>query len=179
MMQPARTAWVLWRFIVNCLRYEPGRRVKVAGRYLRAVDFFAFHWTSFIQFHPYCGCAPESVKRRPLGREMLQITTPRFMQRSIFVTCDGSWTTIKSFEHEKPPRVRLCSCAPLVYLRAASAHPNRAESDWFSQCYRGRSLYQCLSAETPRMASDGVPAALHANIKSEAEVKSMAGSTVE
>jgi hypothetical protein len=36
MMQPARTAWVLWRFIINSLRYEPGRRVKVAGRYRRA-----------------------------------------------------------------------------------------------------------------------------------------------
>src|SRR5580700_4260208 len=31
MMQPARTAWILWRFIINSLRYEPGRCAKVAG----------------------------------------------------------------------------------------------------------------------------------------------------
>src|SRR5580700_9348537 len=30
-MQPARTAWILWRFIINSLRYEPGRCAKVAG----------------------------------------------------------------------------------------------------------------------------------------------------
>jgi hypothetical protein len=36
-----------------------------------------------------------------VGREVLQIKTPRFVQRIIFVTCDGAWTTIKNVEQEK------------------------------------------------------------------------------
>src|ERR1039458_2577000 len=45
---------------------------------------------------------------------MLQITTPRFVQRTIFVTCDGAWTTIKNVEHEKPPGQEGSAVAPLL-----------------------------------------------------------------
>jgi hypothetical protein len=31
---------------------------------------------------------------------MLQIKTPRFVQRTMLVTCDGAWTTIKNAERE-------------------------------------------------------------------------------
>src|ERR1700688_2982995 len=49
----------------------------------------------------------ESVQCCPLGSEVLQVKTPRFVQRTIFVTCDGAWTTIKNVEHEEPPEGRL------------------------------------------------------------------------
>jgi hypothetical protein len=43
------------------------------------------------------GCAPQRVQRRPLGREVLQIKTPRFVQWTIFVTSDGALTNDKEF----------------------------------------------------------------------------------
>lgn len=43
------------------------------------------------------------MKGSSLGGKVFQVTKPRFVQWTIFVTCDGAWTAIKNVEHEKPP----------------------------------------------------------------------------
>jgi hypothetical protein len=60
------------------------------------------------------------MQSRPLGREVLQIKTPRFVQWTIFVTSNGALTTIKSFEHEKPPGWEGSSLS--TFLSSAAAN---------------------------------------------------------
>src|SRR6266849_2962655 len=73
------------------------------------LDILAFHWAGLVKLHPDCGaindasCGRDCVKGSPLGGKVFQVTKPRFVQWTIFVTCDGAWTAIQSFEHEKPP----------------------------------------------------------------------------